>query len=95
MMRTVLATVMLLNPVPHDAAHSREAKIAHLAPQLSGIVTTVLPSLVQISAVLLDRTRAMYLFPFREIARVHPPSHSSTVDAQCSRDGCLRHPFAN
>jgi hypothetical protein len=45
---------MLLDPVPHNAAHSAEAQTTHLAPQLSGIVTAVFPALVEISTSFFD-----------------------------------------
>jgi hypothetical protein len=46
---------MFSDPVAYDAGLAGESLLTQLAPELSGIVTALLPALLQIPLVLIDR----------------------------------------
>jgi len=75
--------------------NSTEAQITHLAPQLSGIVTAILPTLVQKSTIFFDGAGPMNLLPLKENACAGPAAHNPAVDPHRSRNCWLRHSLAH
>ena len=83
--------VALADPVAHDTALTAKASFPQFPPELRGVVTALLPTLIEIAGVSINCAGAARRFAFRKSIRAHPAAHGSAVDSQLAANLPLGH----
>ena len=85
---------MRSNPVAHNGGLARKALVTQLPPELSGIVTSLVPALFEIFAMSIDRGGALGRFSLRESMGTNPAPNSPHAEAATARDVTLGNALA-